>query len=129
MILQTTRKKLGEWGENVAQSYLIDHGYQVIGRNFRSPYGEMDIIARDGSVWCFIEVKTRKNRRYGPGYHSVNRRKQNHLIQTAEFYLISNNLSNVPLRFDIISIDFIDQTEYRVELIRNAFIRSGLYGG
>ena len=50
------KKEIGAWGESVAADWLAEHGYQIIARNIRTPYGEIDIIARDGNIVVFIEV-------------------------------------------------------------------------
>ena len=115
----SNHKDFGKWGEAIALDYLIARGYQFVAANYRSTYGEIDLICQDGPVWCFIEVKTRSNSKYGKGYYSVTPQKLKHLLNTAKMYLVSHRLYDVPARVDIVSIDFISETEYQVELIRN----------
>ncbi len=114
------RKKLGTWGEEVAAHYLVTNGYQLVTRNFRCIFGEMDLIAKDHEVWCFIEVKTRRNANYGKGYQAITKTKQQHLILTAQNYLSLHNLGEVAVRFDVVSIDFTPEGNYQIELIKNA---------
>ena len=116
----TNRKKIGEWGERIAARYLADHGYQIIACNYRTGYGEIDLICRSGDVWCFVEVKTRRSQRYGLGYQGVTPQKQRHMILAAQSYLDQYGLQEAPVRFDVVSIDWIGGSEYRIELVKNA---------
>ena len=52
------KKEIGAWGEGIAADWLAEHGYQIVARNVRTPYGEIDIIAQQGDVTIFVEVKT-----------------------------------------------------------------------
>jgi putative endonuclease len=117
----SNKNKLGAWGEEQAASYLITQGYQIVILNYRCRYGEIDLIAKDNTVWCFIEVKTRQTANYGDGYQAVTPLKRRHMLKAALFYLSQAGLMEEPARFDIVSIDFYSQTEYRIYLIKNAF--------
>ncbi len=121
MVTFSNKKSFGDWGEEIAAEYLKEHGYIIIEPNYRSPYGEVDIIAKDGQVWCFIEVKTRRNQKYGSGVDSINYTKKKHIIKTATHYLCHKGLYEAPARFDVVSIDFNYNDEYKIELIKNAF--------
>lgn len=116
----SSKHDFGKWGEEIALDYLTAQGYQYITANYRSHYGEIDLICKDGPVWCFIEVKTRKTSNYGRGHCSVTPVKLKHLLKTAQMYLTSHRLYDVPARIDIVSIDFVNSTEYRIELFKNA---------
>ena len=98
--------KLGEWGENKATKYLTEKGYRIITRNFRCKFGEIDIIAFDKNeeTICFIEVKTRKCLRFGMPKEAINRIKMLHILNTARYYILINDLSEVDLRIDVIEI-------------------------
>lgn len=63
---------LGRQGETMAASYLSAHGYTVLQRNYSCPMGELDIVARQGDVVAFVEVKTRRSLRYGRPCEAVN---------------------------------------------------------
>jgi len=117
------RKKLGAWGEQVAADYLVANGYLLVMCNFRCYFGEIDLIAKEGEVWCFVEVKTRRNLNYGRGYESITKTKQQHLILAAENYLNLHGLGEVAFRFDVVSIDFVKNGAYQLELIKNALQR------
>ena len=117
----SNKKELGNWGELTAAAFLKEQGYTLMAQNYSCPYGEIDLIAREGPIWCFIEVKTRTGQTYGRGYDSVTRMKQKHIIKVAQYFLNRAGLDEAPARFDIVSIDFITDQKYQIELIRNAF--------
>jgi len=77
---------LGSQGEQAAADFLQQQGYRICARNFRVPVGEIDIIARQGEVLAFVEVKTRHSNRYGTPAQAVNFRKQKKIIQTAQWF-------------------------------------------
>ena len=115
------RRDLGIKGEQLAAEYLRNRGYEIIALNYRCRYGEIDIIAKDGSVWCFVEVKTRSNERYGPGYEAVTRRKRQKMFVAAQWYMTDLKLPDAPARFDVVTIYYRTSVNYRVELFQNAF--------
>lgn len=114
------RKSLGAWGERIAAEYLLSQGYQIIIANYRTKYGEIDLVCQSEGIWCFVEVKTRRSQKYGFGYLGVTREKQKHMISAAQAYLNEKGLDEAPVRFDVVSIDWISGSEYRIELIKNA---------
>lgn len=82
------RQRVGKWGETVAAYYLENRGYQVLARNVRTAYGEIDLIAQQqGGMLVFVEVKTRTNASFGFPEESVDERKLGHLIASAQSYL------------------------------------------
>lgn len=98
-------RKLGRWGQRQAERFLRRNGWQTIARNFACRSGEIDLIAadRNGSV-AFVEVKTRRNEDFAPATAAVNRAKQQKLIRTAKCFLRKYDLSDCPLRFDVITV-------------------------
>lgn len=114
------RVAIGKHGELLAVEFLKKNGYKILENNFRCKYGELDIIALEGNTLAFIEVKTRRDDRFGPPKLSVDLRKQKRLSKTALSYLSQKRLTNHQARFDVVGISIIgDKTE--IELIRNAF--------
>lgn len=93
----------GRWGENLAVSYLEKKGYLILERNWRFGKLEIDVIAEKGDIIVFIEVKARKNSDYGFPEESVNRSKQDKILEAAEEYLEINNIEK-EIRFDIIAV-------------------------
>jgi len=105
---------LGQSGEKKAEKYLIKNGYEILERNYRCKFGEIDIIASKDGYTVFVEVKTRKNSSFGRGFEAVDTRKQQKLILTAQAYMSSRRETSA--RFDVISIDAGEITH-----IQNAF--------
>ena len=81
------KKETGRLGEALAASMLEDRGYEILTRNYRCRFGEIDIIAVKKKVLCFVEVKTRTGQAYGEPAESVTRSKQQKLRQTAMHFL------------------------------------------
>ncbi|GBD98391.1 hypothetical protein BMS3Abin07_00403 [bacterium BMS3Abin07] len=111
--------RLGERGEDLAVSYLKKSGYRIIERNYRNPFGEIDIIALHSGTIVFVEVKTRKTDEYGMPFEAVNYHKQRKLKNTALMYL-KRFKKGVSARFDVVSI-FMNNGEEKVRLIKDAF--------
>lgn len=100
------KKELGSCGEDVACNYLEKIGYKIIERNFLSRQGEIDIIAKDGTEYVFVEVKTRSSNFYGKPAEAVNEVKKKHIYKTTKYYLYIHNLENAFVRFDVIEVCF-----------------------
>lgn len=100
-----TREK-GYEGEDYAEKYLKNLGYEIIKRNFTfGKTGEIDIIARDKKEVVFIEVKSRTSTAYGDLYDSVPESKRKSIRKAAEGYIYITNIEAVSYRFDFIGID------------------------
>lgn len=93
----------GRWGEEVACALLQARGYRIIARNWSSRMGEIDIIARDGDVLVFVEVKTRSNVSYGGAAAAVGRHKQRRVICAAGQFLAATQC-DLPARFDVVTV-------------------------
>lgn len=121
-------KVLGNFGEDLASSYLEENGYKVLERNFSCRAGEIDIIALDGDSVVFIEVKTRTSERFGMPSEAVSFSKQKKLVKTALYYLQCRRLLDYMSRFDVIEIIVDEENNRHINLIRDAFQYSGKYG-
>jgi len=110
-----TRNK-GKSGEDIAVQFLKRRGYRILERNFRTKFGEIDIIARDRKTTVFIEVKLRESISSGYPSESVVKAKMYHLQNTALSYLKIHNLSDTPYRFEVVSI-LKDGNLYKIDLI------------
>lgn len=119
--MSDSRKRTGDKGESAAADYLMDRGYTVIQRNFRTRAGEIDIIALKDGVLVFVEVKTFPNGTQELLSHVLNGRKQQRIVKTAQRFLtIHRQYSNNYIRFDVIVIDMPGlQKVYHIE---NAFV-------
>ncbi len=97
------RTDRGRWAEDEALSRLQQRGLVLVERNFRSRYGEIDLIMRDARTLVFVEVRYRASSRFGSALESVNPQKQGRLILTAAHYLKQNRLS-CATRFDVAAL-------------------------
>lgn len=111
--------ELGTKGEEIAVKFLQKKGYKIIERNWRYKKKEIDIIALKDDVLVIAEVKCRSNDNLEDPYESVKRKKQKHLVEAADNYLIEKNL-DLEARFDIISILY-NGMGYTLEHIEDAF--------
>ena len=120
MAIPRQRQILGQKGEEEAVQFLRRLGYAIIAQNYRSPYGEIDVIAKDHQVLVFVEVRTHSRPEYGDPLESVNWRKQRQVAKTAQYYLTCNGLENHEARFDVIGIQWQDG-QARLSHIPGAF--------
>lgn len=114
------QQRLGRVGEQAASQYLQAQGYRILEQNYRCRFGEIDLIAQDGPVLAFIEVKTRQSRSFGAPAAAVTLRKQRHIIKSAQVYLARMGNEQVVCRFDVVTIE-LDLQQPRIEIIKNAF--------
>jgi putative endonuclease len=102
--MSVRRNELGRYGENTAEQFLRNKGYEIVDRNVRTRYGEIDLIAADGDVLVFVEVRTRSGVGYGTPAESVTWRKRRKLRELALAYLQSCRVPVKQFRFDVIGI-------------------------
>src|SRR5215204_5988337 len=105
MASDDVRQALGILGEDLACTELQRRGYAIIERRYRTRYGEIDIVARDGDVTVFVEVKTRTGAGYGGGAEAVTLWKQRRIAKMAVDFLVRHRLHDRPCRFDVVAID------------------------
>jgi putative endonuclease len=98
------KQQIGRWGEELTAKFLQDKGYEIIGRNERTPYGELDLIARISDLVVFIEVKTRFSESFGLPEISVNQSKTRHILDSVQFYLQNHPEMDCAWRVDVIAI-------------------------
>jgi putative endonuclease len=101
--MSNRNQKVGAWGESVSAEYLEKRDYTIIGRNVRTPYGEIDIIAEKDGDTIFVEVKTRASSSLGPPEISVTPRKQEHMLAAAEHYAQANEIDH--WQIDVIAVE------------------------
>jgi putative endonuclease len=114
------RRSLGGQGEDLAAAFLTSQGYQILARNYRTPWGELDLIARHQGFLVFVEVKTRRTERFGPPQEAVHPAKQEKLRTLAAYYLQQKSLAEVLVRFDVVAVRLTAQGP-EIELIQQAF--------
>jgi putative endonuclease len=98
-----TDHELGIFGEQLAQKHLLKQGYSILQTNYRYLKNEIDIVADSGEKIVVVEVKTRQTAEIGEPWKAVTRKKQRQIIQCANFFIQSRDISK-EVRFDIISI-------------------------
>ncbi|AUD78274.1 YraN family protein [Kangiella profundi] len=116
----STRQR-GDRVELFAENHLQKQGIKLIERNFSSRYGEIDLIMLDGLTLVFVEVRFRANTSFGSGAETVDFRKQQKIIKTAQLYLQSNKkMQQRDCRFDVVSVT-LASNEPMIEWHQNAF--------
>jgi putative endonuclease len=125
----TNKSFVGKKAEELAASYLAKTGFEILEKNFRTRWGEIDIVARDKNdknTVVFVEVKFRKSSNFGAPYESVDRRKQERLMRAAWDYILSKKISDeagkTGFRFDVISISLKEGIQH----FRDAFVVGGV---
>jgi putative endonuclease len=114
------RQALGWLGEDLACRELGRLGYVVLARRYRTRYGEIDIVARDGETIVIVEVKTRVGKMFGGGAAAVTALKQRQMTRMGTDYLARQRLTGRPCRFDVVDVN-LEAAEPRIEIYRNAF--------
>jgi putative endonuclease len=114
------RQSLGKLGEELACAELTRRGYAILARRYRTRFGEIDIVARDGDVMVFVEVKARDGDRFGDGAEAVTGWKQRRVASMAVDYLSRHRLEDRPCRFDVVAVD-VSTSPPRVEVYAAAF--------
>ena len=112
--------KQGKEAERLAQDFLRKKGYRILTQNYRTRLGEIDIIAQEAKTICFVEVKSRAEKRFGLSKEAVDEIKQRKLIRTALAFLKEKNLTAEKVRFDVVAIDLCAGKK-KLDLIKNAF--------
>jgi putative endonuclease len=102
--MKSTGRSIGQLGEAIAADFLLANGYTFLGRNWRSPYGEIDLIAFHDEVIAFVEVKTRRSRTLGPPEISITARKREHMRDSAEYYIQQHPELTNDWRIDVITV-------------------------
>jgi putative endonuclease len=115
------RQSLGKLGENLACAALIQRGYAILARRYRTRLGEIDIVARDGATLVFIEVKARAGDEFGGAAAAVTAWKQRRIALMAVDYVARHRLENRPCRFDVVTVDVAEGKPPRVEIYTHAF--------
>jgi len=118
------RGELGRRGEAVAAEFLRTRRYTIVARNWRCPAGEIDLVAMEGSVLVFVEVRSRRGDRAGTPLESVHPRKQARVIRVARRFLAERGWHERDVRFDVVGVRF-DAEPPVVEHVRNAFEVAG----
>lgn len=96
-------QQIGKWGEDAATEYLAQRGLEILARNARTPYGEIDIVAKQGDVTVFVEVKTLTSSKNFFPEHNVTARKREHMLAAAEYYASDHEIDH--WQIDVVSVE------------------------
>jgi len=110
----------GKLGEQMAAAYLQEAGYRILERNYRCPFGEIDMIAQDGDTLVFVEVKSRRSEKFGLPQLAVGSEKQRRISKISLYYLQNHRLGDSNVRFDVVAI-LLRSLNPQIELIKDAF--------
>ena len=117
--MRGTRGTGQDW-EDAAERLLRREGYRILERNYRTRVGEIDFIALDGDVLCFIEVKGRRALGFGYPEEAITPEKQRRIYRAAEWFLARSRMAEPPARFDVVSIVGTGR-DSRERILRGAF--------
>lgn len=122
-------KLIGQFGEDFAARFLVKNGYQIVLANFKVPIGrnrrgvsvsgEIDLIAFDTDVLCFVEVKTRSSDEFAAPIAAVDRRKQRQIIRVARVYRKTFRLDAIKYRYDAVSVVLQKDAAPKIEIFKN----------
>lgn len=115
------RALLGRAGEKAARAHLRALGFAILETGYRSRFGEIDIVARDGETLVFVEVKARRAAAFGRPEDAVTWTKRRRLSRMAREYLARHGLGEPACRFDVVSVVYDEKGRAAVELFRGAF--------
>lgn len=118
--MQRSKKAFGDWGEEVAAKFLQEKGMTILYRKYRAERGEIDVIARDGNVIVFVEVKTGDSHKFGLPEERITRQKQKQLYKIANAFIQQNPMEDVDYRFDVVVVDG-NPRNYQIRYYENAF--------
>lgn len=111
-------QRLGKWGEDTVAAYLAERGYEIISRNTRTPYGEIDIVSKQGDITIFVEVKTlTRSRNFFPE-QNVTVRKREHMLACAECYAAENAIDH--WQIDVVAVEGKAGLEPKITHFENA---------
>jgi putative endonuclease len=117
----SARTVIGSEGERAAAEFLEARGYRILDRNYRTRLGEIDLVAEEGRILVFVEVKVRLNDRFGGPAAAITSAKQARIARLAQQYVMSRRLGERPCRFDVVLIWGGDPKTRRIELLPGAF--------
>lgn len=115
------RLALGRWGEDEAVHFLRRNGVKILQRNYRTPVGEIDIVAQHRKQLVFVEVKARRTTHYGTPQEAVDERKQRQIIRTAQWYISEHKVDRLQPRFDVIAVMPDLNGQAQIDHVANAF--------
>ena len=111
-------QRIGKWGEDAVATYLAERGYEIISRNARTPYGEIDIVAKQDEIIILVEVKTLTSSRNFFPEHNVTTRKREHMLAAGEYYAAEHEVDH--WQIDVIAVEGKVGLEPKITHFENA---------
>jgi putative endonuclease len=111
-------QRIGKWGEDAVAAYLAERGYEILARNARTPYGEIDIVTKQGDITIFVEVKTLTSSKNFFPEQNVTARKREHMLACAEHYASENAIDH--WQIDVIAVEGKVGLEPKITHFENA---------
>jgi putative endonuclease len=111
-------QRIGKWGEDAVAAYLLERGYEIVARNARTPYGEVDIVTKQGDMTIFVEVKTLTSSKNFFPEQNVTARKQAHMLACAEHYAAEKGIDH--WQIDVIAVEGKVGLEPKITHFENA---------
>ena len=111
-------QRIGKWGEDAVAMYLAERGYEIITRNARTPYGEIDIVAKQDEIIILVEVKTLTSSRNFFPEHNVTTRKREHMLAAGEYYAAEHEVDH--WQIDVIAVEGKVGLEPKITHFENA---------
>lgn len=119
-LCMTDKQRLGQRGEQLAADFLVQRGYIVIARNWHCPGGELDIVAKQGDLWVFIEVKTVRSSDIQRALAQVTPGKQQRLIRAVQLFLVQQQQDEAEWRLDVMAVALPYRGQPQIEQVENA---------
>jgi len=116
--MENHNQRIGKWGEEAVTVYLTARGYEIIARNARTPYGEIDIVAKQADVYIFVEVKTLTSSKNFFPEQNVTARKREHMLACAEHYAAENLIDH--WQIDVVAVEGKQGLEPKITHFENA---------
>jgi len=116
-----SRRDSGKAAEDAAARHLRASGYKILERNFSTPVGEIDIVALDGEVICFVEVRSHSVDDFGSALEALTKKKQRKVARAAQAYLRRRRMENARMRFDFAAVELASDGSHEVNVIKSAF--------
>ncbi len=110
----------GALAEEIAHNFLMTNGLSPIDRNYRTRFGEIDLIMKDNNILVFIEVRYRSYNTFGSATESITKKKQNRIIKTAQHFIMTNQITEA-IRFDVVAITPNTSKDVSCNWIKNVF--------
>jgi putative endonuclease len=122
------RREAGRRAEELAAAFLEANGFRILDRNHAVKQGEVDLVAREGEVLCFVEVRSRTSEAQGGPEETIGAAKARRVVAAATDWAARNGGLDGDIRFDVVAVTLLDGAPPRVELFRGAFDADGQPG-